>query len=190
MKLSMTADEQVLFEACLRRSRSYVEFGAGGSTYLASSLVGERIVSVDSSREWLDKVGQAVAQHPDWVQPQLVLVDIGPIGQWGNPADRSREADWHRYSTQVWELPDTAEADLFLIDGRFRVASAIEALRRCRADALVLVHDYTSRQAYHAVEAFGRCVAQSGALAMLVRRPDFDDAKAGRAAEKHRLITA
>ena len=73
----MSASEQSLFVGTLRRSDNYLEFGAGGSTCIASGLVGGRIVTVDSSTEWLDKVVRWCAERGT-VKPHAVFVDIGP----------------------------------------------------------------------------------------------------------------
>ena len=54
----MSDDECRLFKSILKCSMRYLEFGSGGSTCLAASLVTESNISIDSSLEWLDKVRQ------------------------------------------------------------------------------------------------------------------------------------
>jgi hypothetical protein len=118
MMARMSRAELALFTAFLRRSRRYVEFGTGGSTCTASNCVAELIISVDSSREWLNKV----YAHCDGIKPRLVHIDIGETIQWGFPKDDSTRESWPRYHSAVWDDPDSKTADLYLIDGRFRVA--------------------------------------------------------------------
>src|SRR4051812_3128434 len=99
MNVAMTRPEAVLFESFLRASRNYLEFGSGGSTVMASQNVKERIVSVNSSREWLDKVAAAVTNLPG-KKPELILrhVDIGPTKEWGYPTSAEARSRWPAYS--------------------------------------------------------------------------------------------
>ena len=171
----MSAPEQALLAAFLDGVGGYVEFGVGGSTCFAAARVHGPLLGLDSSQEWLDQVAAECAKNPRWVQPKLSHVDIGPLGAWGYPADESRKADWAAYSERIWDDSLAAKADLFLVDGRFRVACVLQTFARCRPEAVVLVHDYDSkRAAYRVVERFGRRVAMAGTLAAFVRRGDYD----------------
>jgi hypothetical protein len=174
----MSDAEFRLFESVVRCARSYVEFGTGGSTCLAASLVEGPIISVDSSQEWLDQVAQACATRPGWTQPRLIHVDIGPVGEWGRPTDPSTEERWPRYHEAPWAIPGTEAADLYMVDGRFRVACAMQALMRCRWDALLVVHDFSSRKGYHPIRHVAREIAIAEDLSVFQRRPDFNLEKA------------
>lgn len=186
----MKPSEVSYLAAFLGRTGSYVEFGAGGSTVLACQLVSGRVIAVDSSREWLDKVARACAELADRPQPLLVHVDIGPTGAWGAPIDEGGRDRWPRYSSAVWECPGATLADLYLIDGRFRVACALEALLRCRSDAILLVHDYAPRPQYRIIEEFARPVIACETLAAFVRRDAFDRRGARRALQHARYQPA
>ena len=52
----MSAAELGLLASFLRCAQHYYEFGAGGSTCLAASLVAQSVTAVDSSQAWLDEV--------------------------------------------------------------------------------------------------------------------------------------
>src|SRR3954447_20656259 len=95
----MSDDERRLFRSILMCSRRYLEFGCGGSTHMAASLVKEWVISVDASAEWIEKVRQASVVETGGVRPTLVHVDIGPTAEWGYPSnedDRARWPDYHR----------------------------------------------------------------------------------------------
>jgi hypothetical protein len=174
----MEADELEFFKSFLRCAKSYVEFGCGGSTVLASSLIRGTIISLDSSANWLDSVGRACAKDPSHTQPLLVHADIGPTGDWGRPIDERCKGQWPLYSAKIWSIPNAGSADLYLIDGRFRVSCFIETLKRCRVDAVVLIHDFAPRGGYHIIRDFAREIAVSSNLSAFVRREDFDLIKA------------
>jgi hypothetical protein len=186
MQLSMTAAEQNLFASFLRSAKGYAEFGSGGSTYLASALVDGPVVTLDSSRDWLDQVAAACAKDPDRRQPRLVFVDIGPTGAWGAPADASCKSRWERYSLDLWEIEGTEDSDVVLVDGRFRVACFVESLLRCRPDTVVLFHDFGNRPHYHVAHEAGREIARAENLVAFVRRRDFTYGKARRMLAEYR----
>ncbi|MCX7376806.1 MAG: hypothetical protein NTY94_08705 [Alphaproteobacteria bacterium] len=174
MQPSMTAPERRLFENTLSCSENFLEFGSGGSNCEAAARVKGSILSVDSSLTWVEKVTQTCAAQPGWVQPQMLFVDIGPTGNWGFPLDPTTRTRWPSYHTGIWDKPMAANADLFLVDGRFRVACCLQILLHARSNALIAFHDYDNRTHYHVVAPFMRPVAQAGYLTLFLRRPDYD----------------
>jgi hypothetical protein len=79
----------------------------------------------------------------------------------------------------MWDLKGTDNADLYLIDGRFRVACFMETLMRCKPDAVLLMHDYAPRPEYHVVEQFARPFMVCSTLYAFIRRGNFNRTKAG-----------
>ena len=173
MNLAMLPTERELLESFLRCSRSYLEFGAGGSTHLACGLVSDRVVSVDSSRVWLDSVRTACAPGP--LQPELVFADIGPIGEWGYPKDPDSRDLWPSYSQGIWRNSPPVEADFCLVDGRFRVACALSCLLHGSQTTFTAVHDYACREKYHVLGSYADEVARSQNLSVFRRRRTVPD---------------
>jgi hypothetical protein len=153
----MSDKENDLFLAFLRNSKKYVEFGTGGSTFVASRHVSQSIISVDSSVEWLDKVRSACVGGI--VEPKLIHVDIGPTGDWGYPIDQSTQSTWGRYHETVWDLEESKEADLYMIDGRFRVACFAQVVKNGDSKSIIGFHDFASRKKYHCVHEIAREIA-------------------------------
>ena len=173
MNLAMLPAEQNLLESFLRCSRSYLEFGAGGSTHLACGLVADHVVSVDSSKAWLDAVKSACELGS--LQPKLILADIGPVGDWGYPIEASSRDLWPSYSQLIWQHPESVDTDFCLVDGRFRVACALSCLLRLPKKALVAVHDYAIRDKYHIVSKYADEVARAQNLSVFRRRHNVPD---------------
>jgi hypothetical protein len=173
----MSDHERQLFESILRCSSRYLEFGSGGSTYLASSLVGESIISVDSSAEWLDRVRQACEAGSNLTRPTLLYVDIGPTVEWGFPSDRGTRERWRDYHGSLWARPECSDADLYMVDGRFRVACFMQILLHSRRDALIMIHDFNLRSEYHVVKEVAREIAVSGGLSIFLRRSDRNETR-------------
>jgi hypothetical protein len=107
-------------------------------------------------------------------------VDIGPVGDWGWPAERSTRNRWPDYHNRVWIDADAAEADLVMIDGRFRMACFLPAILRGRQDVIIAVHDFSARPAYQAAHRFGREIARCDELSIFARRHDCDLTEARR----------
>jgi hypothetical protein len=173
MYLAMTLPEQALLTALLRRSRSVVEFGSGGSTFAAAKNVSDWVVSVDSSEEWLGRVRDACLENNTKIVPELISVDIGPLAEWGYPSDLATVDRWPSYHSSVWCDPKTLAADLYFIDGRFRVACFMQALLNGPDDALYAVHDFDSRPHYHVMRDVAREVAIVDDLSIFVKGRGF-----------------
>ena len=173
MNLAMLSTERELLESFLRCSRFYLEFGAGGSTHLACGLVSDCVVSIDSSRVWLDSVKAACAPGP--LQPELVFADVGPIGNWGYPTDPGSCDLWPSYSQDVWQGPAPVAADLCLVDGRFRVACALSCLLHGSQTTFTAVHDYACREKYHVVGNYADEIARSQNLSIFRRNRNVPD---------------
>jgi hypothetical protein len=126
MHVAMQRDERILFESFAKCAHKILEFGAGGSTWVAAQQKKDWIVSIDSSKEWLTNVERETKEFP--TQPDLVFVDIGPVKEWGFPTDETLRNSWPIYHELIWQRAHVQEADLFFVDGRFRVACALQCL--------------------------------------------------------------
>ena len=187
MHVAMERDERILFESFVNCSQKILEFGSGGSTWLAAQRKREWLVSVDSSQEWLDKVANETLDCS--TPPELQFVDIGPIREWGFPVDESRKCSWPNYHEGVWQRAGIELADLFFIDGRFRVACALQCLLRAKDGAVMGIHDF-ERSYYHAVLDFARPIASVGRMSFLLRSQSFDSDGARRLLDKFKFDPA
>lgn len=159
MRPVMSEKEFALFSSFIGKSERYLEFGCGGSTYVASSHVKSWIISIDSGAEWLDKVRDACKGNQ--ADLELVLADIGTTGNWGFPTDPATKDRWPKYHTDVWSNPKSKDADLYFVDGRFRVACFAQVVLHCRPDAIIGIHDFKMRPQYHAVYGIAREIASA-----------------------------
>lgn len=133
----------------LRTSRSYVEFGSGGSTILADKM-GVATVSVEGDKFFAKAVNKGLRGGT----VTMLTPDIGMTGPWGWPIfkrlSKARLARWRSYV----EAPFAhAKPDLILVDGRFRVACALETARRVTRGTLI-VDDYEPRPHYRQIEKY------------------------------------
>lgn len=168
--LGLTPPEQELFLAALRRATNVLEFGMGGKTILARGIVQGSLVAAHSDPAMIAKVRAEIGTGPGSLE--LLHADVGPVGAWGFPTSKQQE----RLDNYHLGLADrvTRDVDLFLIDGRFRVACAAMIAGAMATDAVVAIHNYRSRGHYHAIEKVLRPIAEAGELTLFVRRRDVD----------------
>jgi hypothetical protein len=164
----MSAPEIIMLQSFLACSDNYLEYGSGGSTYAASQLISSSITSVDSSKDWLDKVSDACNRDQCRIKPNLIHVDIGPVGDWGRPIDNTARNLWPSYYFTPWSNTAIYDTDLYLIDGRFRVACFATILLGCRSDSIILIHDFSSRSGYQVVKEIAHEIARAGDLSAFI----------------------
>jgi hypothetical protein len=169
----MSPAEVDLFKSFVSCSDRYLEFGSGGSTYAAGSLVRHSVVAIDSSKEWLDRVREKCLEDKLPVQPTLVHVDIGPTGAWGHPMDKSTVDRWPLYHSQIWSDRVLSDADLYMVDGRFRVACFLQILLHCKLDSVIMFHDFAPRSEYHVVKEIAREIAVVEGLSIFLPQGDM-----------------
>ena len=177
MQPAMLPSEIELFKSVMRCATKYVEFGSGGSTVLAHSMGCASIVTIDSSLQWLEKVKRACAVDGR-AGIKVIHVDIGAVKELGYPIDDSNKERWDVYHSAPWADRDLALADTYLIDGRFRVACAIQTALHCSRHAIIMVHDFANRPYYHCIREIMREIARADNFSVFQVRSDFEPATA------------
>ena len=145
-------ETQKFFIERLSNSKSYLEFGSGGSTLLAGRL-GVPTISVESSFEFAAAVQSRLN---DQKAVRLLYADIGITRHWGHPVFNNRKPSrvraWRRYvETGLSAIDNEAFPDFVLVDGRFRVACALAIASQAStvgATTDILVDDYETRSDY------------------------------------------
>jgi len=188
MQPRMSPAEISLLQSFLVCSDRYLEFGSGGSTCLAAEKVRTAVISVDSDPAWLKKIETYCAQQNIRLMPQLHPVDIGKTGSWGMPIDLNAKDKWPDYHRSVWNNAEAAASDLFLVDGRFRVACFMQIVLRCRPGAIIMVHDFTKRPVYHPIFEVARQIAIADSLVVFQPLPDLAKSKAEEILDNHFLV--
>jgi hypothetical protein len=173
----MTKAEAACFVARLAGARRYLEFGCGGSTLLAVQSPAQTLHSVDSDGAWIEKCRRRpeIAAAAAAGRLHFRHVDLGRTGRFGYPIGRAAARRWPDYCLGVWEnFPPDAPPDLVLVDGRFRLACATQALLRCPPGAKILFHDFTLRERYRGILDFAEAVETVDSLVVLEARAGLD----------------
>ena len=148
-----------------------LEYGSGGSTFLALDAGVEFVASVESDAQWAAEIGAALSGRFAADRFLVHHADIGPTRAWGQPADRSGFRRYHLYATEIWDHPRFRHPDVVLIDGRFRVACFLTAMIRCTRPVTVLFDDYIDRESYHWIEELFPVQDMAGRMARFTVTP-------------------
>ena len=139
-------------ERRLQTTKLFLEFGSGGSTVLANRL-GVPSITVESDRFYAKAV-QKVITNGDLTT--MVIPKMGITKAWGMPVFFRRKKGF-RYVRAAFDRLGGAFPDFILVDGRYRVACALETARRAylaRSTAQLMLDDYEGRVRYHVLEKY------------------------------------
>ena len=141
----------------------YFEFGSGGSTNIASYYK-LKTYTVESNALWHEKLKNS------GINAEYITVDLKVNNNLGLPGPGTTVEDWKKY---IQAYKSEYNADIILIDGRFRVACALDIFSKIRKDTIVLIHDYTPRKQYHIIENYYIKVKIWNELALFFKNPNI-----------------
>lgn len=153
------------FDHTLNHTNCLLEYGSGGSTSYAANIKKiKKIISVDTSQDWVVKVCNSILDGD--TELFIEYCDVGPVGDWGVPVDRAKSADFWRYMVKPWQIAKENKLipDAILIDGRFRVASFLYSLLSARIGTVIMFDDYFDREHYFVVEKFCKLREKHGRM--------------------------
>ena len=164
-ELTLPPEAAEMLRAAYQGAGDILEYGSGGSTVLARSMPGKRVVSVESDKAWADGMRQWFAANPPVSDVSIHYANIGDTKEWGHPVDETGFRRWPGYALSVWDSDGFRHPDVVLIDGRFRMACFATVALRITRPVTVLFDDYAGRDFYHGVEDLAKPVAFAGRMA-------------------------
>ena len=138
-----------LFKKHIKDIKVYGEYGVGNSTTWVYQNTNAKILSVDTSKEWINIV-QSKMNELDRIQ--IDWIDLGVVGDWGTPISYKKREFIINYLESIWMKNNKPE--LILIDGRFRVACFLYSLLKAFPGSKIIFDDYRNRPHYQVVEEF------------------------------------
>ena len=145
----------------MKPNLTYFEFGSGGSTNIASYYK-LKVYSVESDVLWHNKLKNSN------IKASFITVDL-KTSELGYPGENTTIEDWKKYF-QAYDCK--YNADIILIDGRFRVVCGLDIFPKIRNDTLILVHDYENRKEYHILEKYYIKVRKWDILSAFFKNPN------------------
>ncbi|MBT9383294.1 glycosyltransferase family 2 protein [Pseudooceanicola sp. CBS1P-1] len=153
-ELTLPEAEAEVLRAAYARARVILEYGSGGSTFVALDGPAEAVFAVESDADWARRIRTALRAGDPGRRVRVHHADIGKTGAWGKPVNRRAAERFHLYATGIWDAEKFRQPDVVLIDGRFRAACFMTVLLRTTSPVTVLFDDYTERPEYHWIEDY------------------------------------
>ena len=167
-----------------------LEFGAGGSSAFFAEKGVRQLISVESDREWINRLLLSNSMLREWAKARRwspFHVEIGATGEWGFPLSQEPDVAWLNYHQVIWDAVDASGLDFVLVDGRFRVACALQLLRTGEKTPLIMVHDFTPREYYHVLLEYFDVVEQADTAVILVRKTPVSFADVALCVQRHQF---
>lgn len=158
-----------MFHRKIQGINVFGEYGAGESTTWVYANTTMQILSVDTSKEWVDTVRAKANGDP---RLDIRWIDIGELREWGRPKTYTHRAQFPAYIESIWNREQTPE--LVLVDGRFRVSCFLYSLLHATPGMNIIFDDYTTRAQYHVVEEFVKPTETCGRQACFIVPDTFD----------------
>ncbi len=176
------ADETIpLLISRIGAAKHYLEYGSGASSFIAARQ-GARFTSVETDRFYLKAVQRKIEEAglSDASRQRFIHADIGLTEYWGAPLFKTptpaRVARWRSYPNAPW-TQSAPKPDFVLIDGRFRVACTLTAIKHLgEGDWELWLDDYQGRDHYRVVERFATLERMSSVTAIFRMRKGIDPA--------------
>lgn len=116
-------------------------------------------------------VKNIMKQELKWVKRYLIINDLKPDNPtWSYPGKKSNITDWKKYF-QAYKKE--YNANIILIDGRFKVATAMDIFDKIRNDTIILLHEYSSRPSYFILENYYNYVYHWDSLYAFVKKKNI-----------------
>jgi hypothetical protein len=150
-----------------------LEFGAGGSTVLFAESGVSQLITVEADEEWIQKllIGKKIlrtwAKKKRWLP---LFANIGRVKEWSEPVDK-KTYNLLNYHQNIWDNINISDVNFIFIDGRFRVACALQwILRSNRKYAPIAIHDFWNRDHYFCLLDYFDVLDKAETMAILVRK--------------------
>ena len=157
--------ELAAFLSFLTENTTYFETGSGCSSIIAKYFA-KKSYAVEGCKEWYN---EGVKQG---LKNNLIFKDLKPDNPiWSYPGKKSNINDWKNY---FQSYDKSYNADVILIDGRFKVATAMDLFNKINDNTIILIHEYQSRPQYFILENYYQYVYHWGRLVAFVKKKDID----------------
>ena len=162
--VSLFDGDDFLFKELTKEIKIYGEYGCGLSSTWMLKNTSSKVISVDSSKEWVKKVK---AENKE-AHSRLIIshIDLGEIGNYGRPLSYKNCNEFSNYTNYIWKQSETPS--LVLIDGRFRVCCFLTSLKFADAGTKIIFDDYVNRPHYHFIEKYVPRIKECGRQCLFI----------------------
>ena len=131
--------ELIGFLSLWTKNTIFFETGSGCSSVIAKYYA-KKTYSVEGCKKFYE-IG-----IKNGLKNNLIFKDLKPDDPtWSYPGKKSNINDWKDY---FQSYKKEYNADVILVDGRFKVATVMDLFNKIRNDTIILLHEYNKRPSY------------------------------------------
>lgn len=140
-----STEELIAFLSFLTENTTFFETGSGCSSMMAKYFV-KKSYAIEGCKNYYEN-------HIKYgLKDILIFKDLKPDNPiWSYPGNKSNIEDWKNY---FQSYKKEYNADVIFIDGRFKIATAMDMFNKIRDDTIILIHEYKSRPSYFILEEY------------------------------------
>ena len=158
-------EELTAFLSLLTKDTVFFETGSGCSSVIAKYYA-KKTYAVEGCQKFYE-IG-----IKNGLKDVLLFNDLKPDNPtWSFPGKKSNINDWKKYFQAYKKEYD---ADIILIDGRFKVATAMDIFNKIRNDTIILLHEYFTRPSYFILENYYNYIYHWGSLFAFVKKNNIN----------------
>ena len=156
--------ELTAFLSLLTNDTIFFETGSGCSSVIAKYFA-KKTYAVEGCKKYYE-IG-----IKNGLKDNLIFKDLKTDNPtWSRPGRKSNINDWKKY---FQSYKKEYNADIILIDGRFKTATAMDIFDKIRDDTIVLIHEYYTRPIYFEIEKYYNYVYHWDSLFAFVKKKNI-----------------
>ena len=157
-------EELTAFLSFLTKDTIYFETGSGCSSIIAKYYA-KKTYAVEGCIKYYK------IDIKNGLKDVIIFKDLKPDDYtWSYPGKKSKLDDWKNY---FQSYKREYNADVILIDGRFKIATAMDIFDKIRDDTVILLHEYFERPSYFILEEYYDYVYHWGRLHCFVKKKNI-----------------
>tara|TARA_Y100001968_G_scaffold212470_1_gene195647 strand:+ start:71 stop:709 length:639 start_codon:yes stop_codon:yes gene_type:complete len=161
---SLFDGDDFLFKKSIEDIKIYGEYGCGQSSGWMLKNTKSKVISVDSSKEWVEKVK---TENKNYLSRLIINhIDLGKLGDWGKPVSYLMCSNFSDYTDYIWKQAE--KPTLVLVDGRFRVCCFLTSLKFSDPGTKIIFDDYVNRPHYHFIEKYVSRISECGRQCLFI----------------------
>ncbi|MEM9715627.1 MAG: hypothetical protein AAF826_03820 [Pseudomonadota bacterium] len=114
------------------KAKVILEYGSGGSTFLALESGVDTVISVESDARWAERIDEKLSEHFESYRFRIFHIGISPTKAWGRPKTNEKFLSNPGYSASLFDQNWFRQPDPVLINGRFRAACFLACVLRIK----------------------------------------------------------
>ena len=161
---SLFDGDDFLFKKSLEGIKIYGEYGCGLSSKWMLKNTNCKVISVDSSKEWVEKTKSENKKYLSKLK--INHVDLGKVRRWGFPINYDNYSNFSDYTDYIWKQSESPT--FVLVDGRFRVCCFLTSLKFAEAGTKIIFDDYVNSPHYHFIEKYVSRINECGRQCLFI----------------------